>query len=56
VFKDWYKGNEINIMYIQPGKPAQNSYLERFNGNYRRAVLDIYIFRNLSEVRELTEA
>ena len=56
VFKDWCKGNEINIMYTQPGKPTQNGYIERFNGSYRRAVLDRYIFRNLSEIRELTEA
>ena len=56
VFKDWCKGNEINIIYIQPGKPTQNGYIERFNGSYRRAVLDRYIFRNISEVRELTEA
>ena len=56
VFRDWCKGNEINIIYIQPGKPTQNGYIERFNGSYRRAVLDRYIFRNISEVRELTEA
>jgi putative transposase len=38
VFKDWCKGNEINIMYIQPGKPTQNGYIERFNGSYRRGL------------------
>jgi putative transposase len=54
-FREWSKANGINIMYIQPGKPTQNSYIERFNGSYRRAVLDRYIFRNLEDVRMKTE-
>lgn len=54
-FRSWCKGNDINILYTQPGCPTQNSYIERFNGSYRRAILDAYIFRTLDEVRELTE-
>ena len=54
-FQNWCKGNGINILYTQPGRPTQNSYIERFNGSYRRAVLNAYIFRTLDEVREITE-
>lgn len=54
-FQNWCKANEINILYTQPGCPTQNSYIERFNGSYRRAVLDMYIFRNLSDVKQKTE-
>lgn len=55
VFQNWCEANDIRIIYTQPGHPTQNSYIERFNGSYRRAVLDAYIFRNLDEVRETTE-
>ena len=54
-FQDWCDGNGIKILYTQPGCPTQNSYIERFNGSYRRAVLDAYIFRTLDDVREITE-
>ena len=47
--------NEIKIKYTQPGCPTQNSYIERFNGPYRRAMLYTYVFRTLEEVREQTE-
>ena len=37
------------------GLPNAEHYIERFNGSYRRAVLDAYIFRTLDDVREVTE-
>ncbi|OWV27211.1 hypothetical protein B7988_00040 [Fibrobacter sp. UWB1] len=37
-FQDWCDGNGIKILYTQPGCPTQNSYIERFNGSYRRSV------------------
>ena len=54
-FQEWCKANEINILYIQPGCPTQNSYIERFNGSYRRGVLDAYLFKTLEDVRIISE-
>jgi len=51
----WAKDRGITIQYIQPGKPTQNSYIERFNRMYREAVLDAYLFFDLYQVKQLTE-
>lgn len=53
-FQEWCKGNDIRLLFTQPGCPTQNSYIERFNGSYRRAVLDAYIFRTIEDVRQKT--
>ena len=55
VFTDWRRANNVRIEYIQPGKPTQNAFIERFNRSLRREVLDLYLFKSLSEVRHATE-
>lgn len=54
-FKRWAKSHDIQLLYIQPGKPAQNAYIERFNRTYREAILDMYSFDSLLEVKLLTK-
>lgn len=52
---DWADKHGIQLEFIKPGKPTQNSYVERFNKTYRTEVLNMYAFRRLSEVREITD-
>lgn len=54
-FKDWCREVNIKLQYIQPGKPMQNGFIERFNRTYREEILDAYIFEDLNEVRELSQ-
>ncbi|WP_394346404.1 integrase core domain-containing protein [Pseudocnuella soli] len=36
---DWCKQHNITVVFIQPGKPMQNGYVERCNGSIRRELL-----------------
>lgn len=52
---EWAELHGITLEFIQPGKPTQNSFIERFNRTYREEVLNMYVFKRLSEVRNITE-
>ena len=54
-FQDWCAQKDIKIRYIQPGKPVQNSFIERFNRSYREEILNAYLFSSLGQVKILTE-
>ena len=52
---EWAEEHGIQLEFIQPGTPTENSYVERFNRTYRDEILNMYVFKTLNEVRELTE-
>lgn len=52
ITEKWSAMHGIEFKYTQPGKPTQNAFVERFNGSYRRGVLDAFIFENIDQVRE----
>jgi len=51
----WAETHKVELAFIQPGKPAQNAYIERFNRTFREAVLDAYLFSSIQEVRDIAE-
>ncbi|WP_425513157.1 IS3 family transposase [Xanthomonas fragariae] len=53
-FTSWLEVNGVAINYIQPGKPNQNAFIERFNRTFREEVLDQHLFTRLDDIREAT--
>ena len=52
VMQGWAEEAGISFQYIQPGKPQQNAYVERFNRTVRYEWLSQYYWQDLDEVRD----
>ena len=50
--QDWADRNGVELIFIQPGKPTQNGFVERLNGTIRREVLDRFWFEDLEDARQ----
>ena len=49
-FKAWADKRGIRLLFIRPGKPQQNAYIERFNRAVRHEWLDEHIFQSIAHV------
>jgi len=49
----WAKRQGIQLQYIQPGKPQQNAYVERFNRTVRHEWLDQNLFESIEQAQQL---
>ncbi|AOU97345.1 hypothetical protein BI364_04475 [Acidihalobacter yilgarnensis] len=50
-FADWAAKHGIALNFIQPGKPQQNAYIERYNRTVRYDWLNQYLFESIHEVQ-----
>ena len=52
----WLKENGCKTIFIEPGSPWENAYIESFNGKFRDECLNREIFRNALEAELIVEA
>ena len=52
LIRAWAEGHGIRLEHIQPGKPQQNAYVERYNRTVRYDWLAQYMFDSIEEVQE----
>jgi putative transposase len=45
----WSEEHDVELLFIQPGKPTQNAYIESFNNRVRTEFLNAQWFRTLAE-------
>jgi putative transposase len=53
--RKWLERLGVKTLFIEPGSPWENGYIESFNGKMRDELLDREIFANLQEARVLIE-
>ena len=49
---EWANKQRIKLQYIQPGKPQQNAYVERFNRTVRHEWLDQHLFESIAHAQD----
>jgi putative transposase len=55
-FLTWSEEHRIRTVYIQPGRPMQNGYVESFNGRFRDECLNANWFQTMNDARQKIEA
>ncbi len=52
----WTHETGISHLFIRPGKPVENAYIESFNGRLRDECLNLHWFQSLSQARVILSA
>jgi len=56
VVRSWLFRVGVKTLYIEPGSPWENGYIEGFNGKLRDELLDRELFETLEEAEVMTES
>jgi len=48
-----FRQQQITMMHIQPGKPTQNAYIERYNRTVRHEWLKMHAFQSIEHAQHL---
>jgi putative transposase len=51
LMQQWSEEHDVELLFIQPGKPTQNAYIESFNSRVRMQLLNTRWFRTITEVQ-----
>ena len=54
--RKWLKEKHVGTLYIEPGSPWENGYIESFNGKLRDDVLDRELFYSVKEAKVIVES
>jgi transposase InsO family protein len=54
--KKWLGEKNVQTLYIEPGSPWENGYIESFNGKFRDEVLNMEIFHSVKEAKVIAES
>jgi transposase InsO family protein len=53
--RKWLKRMDVKTLFIEPGSPWENGYIESFNGKLRDELLNREVFYTLAEAKVLIE-
>ena len=53
--KKWLKATGVDTLYIAPGSPRENGYIESFNSRLRDELLNRELFLSISELRYVVD-
>ena len=53
--RNWLKDSGVETLFIEPGSPWENGYIESFNGKLRDECLNGELFLSLAEARYIVE-